>query len=333
MKNKYYTISKTERGYYVKINSVPVLYKYQSINDYSTRALLNGEIWGTIPKHFNDPYDSLLCYNRGQILREITNRLTDCQRKSYAAYLGKRGIEEIQNKIIDDFINLIRMNYVVSCYSEIIDSEIMWAHYANRAKGFAIAYDGEILKKAAETSKAKNFNALLSLLPELFQKIEDNDYSVIGPVMYLPGKMNCSEDLISCADQVLSILDGLYQGKTMQLILASLRKDNYEEYVNSQRRFETIFCSAIFNKNKCWKYEKEWRLWGYNVNFLFGKVDDPHALIATDVKPKAIYLGEEISNYDEIALIEIAKNKLFVPVYKMKTKIRKNSFKLIAEKL
>ena len=36
---------------------------------------------------------------------------------------------------------------VSACFTEKIDNEIMWAHYANNAKGFALEYDYHKLRE------------------------------------------------------------------------------------------------------------------------------------------------------------------------------------------
>lgn len=60
-------------------------------------------------------------------------------------------------------------------------------------------------------------------------------------------------------------------------------------------------------KKKEWKYEKEWRFISYNMN-PFCMIQSPYCKIGK-LEPTAIYLGEKISEYDEKALVEIAKSK------------------------
>ena len=68
------------------------------------------------------------------------------------------------------------------------------------------------------------------------------------------------------------------------------------------------------------------RILTYNLN-PFNMSNSPYICIG-NLTPKALYLGEYISEYDKLALIEIAKQK-GLPVYQMKTKMYKNRCKLI----
>ena len=66
------------------VKKLPTLYKYQSVSEYSLTNLSNGEIWGTIPKAFNDPYDSSCCYTysllKKAIITELNKDRLDCFR-------------------------------------------------------------------------------------------------------------------------------------------------------------------------------------------------------------------------------------------------------------
>lgn len=55
MKNKYYSIIRNDKNATIEIHTMPILYRYQSINPYSVSALLQDELWGTVPTSFNDP--------------------------------------------------------------------------------------------------------------------------------------------------------------------------------------------------------------------------------------------------------------------------------------
>ena len=103
-------------------------------------------------------------------------------------------------------------------------------------------------------------------------------------------------------------------------IIKKIKENKYLEEDNS------FIYSTFGVKNKCWQYEKEWRILTYNLNPL-NMSNSPYLCIGNLI-PKALYLGEYISEYDKLALIEIAKQK-GLPVYQMKTKMYKNRCKLI----
>ena len=68
------------------------------------------------------------------------------------------------------------------------------------------------------------------------------------------------------------------------------------------------------------------------MNSLIGQVTDKHVCLGK-VKPLSICLGEYISKYDEIALVEIAKTILDIPVYKMKTQTKRNGMRLVPHQI
>ena len=83
-------------------------------------------------------------------------------------------------------------------------------------------------------------------------------------------------------------------------------------------------------KKEDWKYEREWRLLAYNTNPLFLN-PSIHCNIGI-LKPSAIYLGERISEFNRINLIEIARKK-GIKIFQMKSKICKKTMKLVYEEI
>lgn len=77
--------------------------------------LKNNKVRMTLPDSFNDPYDSLF---------------------SLAVK-----VNEMERKFIDHMIfTPIRRSMRVCCFSETVESMLMWTHYANEHKGFAVEY-------------------------------------------------------------------------------------------------------------------------------------------------------------------------------------------------
>ena len=334
MKNLYYTVEKKEK-IVVEVKSYPILYKYQAINDYSKKALLNSEIWGTVPTAFNDPYDSVLCYTKSKIEKAIIDRMSKERYNNYSKFYNTNSkkdiIKNIEKGILENYNNNFRNNYCVACFSEIVDSEIMWGHYANNARGFALAYEGKGLQNLAnqhlhkcyELLKLNNiFNFNLADIPE--------EKAKLAPVLYLPGKRNCDQELISNLNNLLYHYDGLCSGINILEAVKELFENSTKVYYQDPSYENNLIDSAVFNKARHWSYEKEWRLWSYNTNIFESQAYSPHVLLGTGLQPKAVYLGEFINQFDEIAIREIAKNKLFVPLYKMRTIVYKNRCKLKA---
>lgn len=77
--------------------------------------LRNNQVRMTLPESFNDPYDSLF---------SMAVRANEMERKF------------LEHMIIAP----IRRSMRVCCFSESVESMLMWTHYANEHKGFAIEY-------------------------------------------------------------------------------------------------------------------------------------------------------------------------------------------------
>lgn len=100
------------------------LFKYYSANMNNIDSLLNQYFYLTNPTHFNDPFDCNINLVPGI----------------------DEGIERIEGFKKNNFSNV-----GVTCFSEVIDNPLMWAHYTNNYRGFALEFkDNQI---AAEPKK------------------------------------------------------------------------------------------------------------------------------------------------------------------------------------
>lgn len=336
MKNKYYSKKTNENGETtIILHCFPTLYRYQSVNPHSVSALLNDELWGSLPTIFNDPYDSIFCYNSSKIKSALLAKLKKRDIEKFKTLFRSNNKKELVNKlmlnILGNFNNCLRQTYCIACFSERFDSEIMWGHYADSAKGFVVAYDGKELDDIA-FSKSKEFYEFIkssNFFNIDFSNIPEFNLKTVAPVVYSSGKCNVTSEIIDTIDNILNYCDNLCGGMNRFEADRILYDKTMGNGCNSQANQEKIY-SALYNKSKEWKYEKEWRVWSYNTNILTGQINNPHVLIGNNAKAKAIYLGEKISEYNRIAMTEIAKRKN-IPIYIMKTIMLKNNCKLVRE--
>lgn len=110
---EFYTSGRTTRfgeSMSVSVQQPLFVYKYFAPTEYNICDLENNLISFTIPEKFNDPYDCSLnlAYYKDEIL---------------------------QNKL-----NSIKKRVYISCFSELNDSMLMWAHYAINHTGFCVQY-------------------------------------------------------------------------------------------------------------------------------------------------------------------------------------------------
>lgn len=336
MKNRYYSIDKEKNNFTINIRQMPTLYRYQSINPFSVNALLHDELWGTVPTSFNDPYDTIFCYTSNKLKYAIQEKLLNKEIEKYKHFFNvstkSQIIDILLSSILDNYNDNFRRMYCISCFSENYDSEIMWGHYANCTKGFVVEYDGKELSDIAFCSNRAFFDMVKTFNPfgiDLSNVKEDN-LTTIAPVIYSNGKMNSTSEIISTVDSILEYYDDLCNGKIFSEATMILFRKTMQKYYDKHADNNNLFYSALCNKSKVWSYEKEWRIWAYNSNVLTGQMNNPYVLIGQGAKPKAIYLGENISEYDTIALTEIAKKK-DIPIYIMKTVMLKHKCKLVRE--
>lgn len=122
----------------IKPNIPSKLYKYGRFNSpYWRDTIFKGKIHLSPAKEFNDPFD---CRANFDFQKAIGSG-------KFRDVLLQRGIpdDEIkllsQDSIYTKVIELMREDVFVSCLSEVWDSLLMWAHYANNYNGYCIEYD------------------------------------------------------------------------------------------------------------------------------------------------------------------------------------------------
>lgn len=155
---------------------------------------------------------------------EITDLLDKVKNPSLMAEIKKEAhilIDDIENALFDNYVS----NSLIACFSENISSILMWAHYTDSHKGFAIEYEPTSL------FEYNNQNTNREHLTELF------------PVLY-------GKERFESTDLVIDLLQyNLYKANTKSQL-----------YVQ-----DGMFSTKInTSKEISWKYEKEWRMFYHN---------------------------------------------------------------------
>ncbi len=92
---------------------------------------------------FNDPFDCRANFNYHKAIK------SGGLRKALFEQFPLDDFEKIPEKVIQkSVVEGMRKSVYVFCFSEIWDSLLMWAHYANNYNGYCIEYD---------MSKVRNF--------------------------------------------------------------------------------------------------------------------------------------------------------------------------------
>lgn len=105
------------------------VYKFQSFEENRIPTVLNEELWFSLPKEMNDPFDSKGLWWKQQEIDDLLEKLYS------------EGENTQDNFCVDDLISKIRDNIRISCFSEKLYNMPMWAHYASNHAGFCIEYD------------------------------------------------------------------------------------------------------------------------------------------------------------------------------------------------
>lgn len=256
--------------------------------------------------------------------------LTGQRLQNYIKLFNNSSKKEITKQIVHDIIenSELRKQYCVACFSIYNDSEIMWGHYADSAKGFCLEYDGKKLKDAASLTSEAIFDTLkkFSWYNIDFSDMTYDDLSSIMPVIYQNGKINITNRLINAIQYILKAYDNICNGMSIVEANKSLLLDIKQNYYSDLNHNDSLFYSLMCSKGRDWKYEQEWRIWTYNANIISGNLDNPYMKIG-DVKAKAVYLGERMPEYTRRIILEIARLKN-IPVYQMKSVMHEHTYKL-----
>lgn len=129
------------------------LYKYETVSVQSLLNLKSQTVYFAPPSGFNDPYD---CAIKAQLQEPTDEELDELKSiyltKSWSDHILKklsdtpvselkpmlmRAAREANETVIDTFIE----NRGVSCFSEVCDELLMWAHYADKYSGFCLEFD------------------------------------------------------------------------------------------------------------------------------------------------------------------------------------------------
>ncbi len=200
------------------------LFRCRECNEYNIDAFRKDEVWMSTADKFNDPFDTLIKYD-AQTISKLFELLTKIDFNAVLAEYFAKGndfpkeikqmfdtpfLAEAKNKIlhpnsiqynnestnIESFVELLivlnvlpavlQRQATVACFTETIDSILMWSHYAHYHQGFALGYDLQPI--------TQNQLAGVGLFPVIYDKkrYDANHYIAywLGSFMKLPIHMN-----------------------------------------------------------------------------------------------------------------------------------------------
>jgi len=184
----------------------------------------------------------------------------------------------------------IRERTKMVCLSESIKSPLMWAHYADNHKGFAIGYDFRN-NEITQCSNCPN------------RSCSNIKLGTIYPVIYSDNRYDATEYGQWIVRQQIN--------RTIGLPTEELYGDSF------------LFTKAALHKSNDWSYENEWRIICSTPNLAVEQKDR----YPIKKPPIAIYFGSQIPNFYRKILIHIADEK-GIPKYQMYVKDYSSQYEL-----
>lgn len=304
-------------------NNVPdQLYKFRGCTDYSIDAFEKDELWLSKSALFNDLHDSLFFFDKNTILDSIEKMFSsgavpymletikqvqfpnadlqkwtteifsslDTKQLTDIVWQSVPGFSQWLNQCFSYAKDGIRERTKMVCLSESIKSPLMWAHYADNHKGFAIGYDFRN-NEITQCSNCPN------------RSCSNIKLGTIYPVIYSDNRYDATEYGQWIVRQQIN--------RTIGLPTEELYGDSF------------LFTKAALHKSNDWSYENEWRIICSTPNLAVEQKDR----YPIKKPPIAIYFGSQIPNFYRKTLIHIADEK-GIPKYQMYVKDYSSQYEL-----
>ena len=299
------------------------LYRYRSCGELFFDAFSEDQLWFSKPKVMNDDFDALISYDEEVINRQITENFqrafqvvnaiksgeivpelikrvlpqmqtieknilhtsADDIQTRFAE--GKQAFQKYAQAELPPLSTLIQDKIKIACFSESIESALMWGHYADNSRGFALAYDF----RDFQYPNCSKYNSPC---------LKGGAFNLF-PVVYSDERFDATE-----------YVSWLWQQNMIHEIngFTEEQKAILKELLPCPDDF--MATKIVLHKSNEWAPEKEWRMTFFclssdiqNQEYSFGIK-----------KPVAIYLGRKIRPINQKILLSIAKEK-DIPVYKM----------------
>ena len=204
------------------------LYKYRSFDDKTYDNLCNDRVYLNMPENYNDPTDSIAFIDANGVIEYISSLFIQesngTQKNSVIDHFGSEEnlamVLRMNNNAIDTIFS-IRKRIKVACFSEIISSSLMWSHYADNHRGFALRYnmDNTIIKECEE----------------------------------------CKEGLF-CHRREFPFFPAIYKESRCDVSLYAIARAIYREVDDLCPDDIPIPILPLLQKSEAWSYENEWRL-------------------------------------------------------------------------
>ena len=130
-------------GYYYSFYAPSFLYKYYSDNNERLETIESNQMWYSAPCKFNDTFDCDIAINEKELFENLLKLVPDKRGIKSGSYIWRQLKQEVHNQLtsLSDFFEETKRTTGISCFSELNDSLLMWAHYANNHRGMCVEYE------------------------------------------------------------------------------------------------------------------------------------------------------------------------------------------------
>lgn len=299
------------------------LYRYRSCGELSFGAFSEDQLWFSKPKVMNDDFDALISYDGEAINRQITENFQRAfqvvnaikngeivpelikqvlpQMQTIEKNILQTSADDIQTRFAEGeqafqkyaqaelppLSTLIQDKIKIACFSESIESALMWGYYTDNSSGFALAYDFRDFQYpncSKYNSPCLNGGAF-NLFPVIYS---DERFDATEYVSWL-WQQNMIHEINGFTEEQKAILKELLPCP-----------DDF------------MATKIVLHKSNEWASEKEWRMTFFCLDSDIQNQEHSFGI----KKPVAIYLGRKIKPINQKKLLSIAKEKN-IPVYKM----------------
>ena len=307
---------------FIRKNVPEQLYKFRGCAEYSIDAFEKDELWLSKAAFFNDLHDSLLFFDKNAILDSIEKMFSsgavspmidaikqmqfpnaDLQKQATEMFsaLDTKQLTEIVWQSVPGFSQWldqcfafakdgIRERTKMVCLSESIKSPLMWAHYADNHKGFAIGYDFRN-NEITQCSNCPN------------RSCTNIKLGTIYPMIYSDKRYDATRYGQWIVQQQINRIIGFPT----------------EEFYDDS----FLLTKAALHKSNDWSYENEWRIICSTPNLAVEQKER----YPIKKKPIAIYFGSQIPDFYRKMLMHIADEK-GIPRYQMYVKNYSSKYEL-----
>ncbi len=117
-----------------------MLYQFCRISEYTLDNLQNSQIYYAGVNQVNDPFEGLFRFN---VADELKVGFVKCLEGKYSdiKYNSSKIVDEQIKRIFQNADNYFISNVGVCCFTENIQSIIMWGHYGDGHKGLCLEFD------------------------------------------------------------------------------------------------------------------------------------------------------------------------------------------------